>query len=511
MSRADRFAFLISLIGVLLAVFITDHIFERMAHLEDEIAYVWQAQAISRGELKLPSPPDPHSFLVPFVVDYHGERFGKYPLGWPALLAVGIFLGGRHLVNPLLSGLALWLIYRLGKRIFGETVGLLAAGLTLTSPFFLVNSGSLLSHPFGLVLSTSFVLAWLASWETDPRKMIKPTTNSWLSSILAAMALGVLGLTRPLTALALCLPFAVHGLYLFFRGNRQVRIQLLAFCAILIGLGSLHFLWQYAVSGDPWLNPYTLWWPYDKVGFGPGFGRVEGGHTLNQAWVNTRHSLWVGWHDLFGWGAYSWIFLPFGLISVIRYRQGRALLLASVYPILVVVYLAYWIGSSLFGPRYYFEGLYSLTLVSAAGIAYLAGWPTHPAEDWQGKAGWWRARPLLITALLTVLLAGNMLFYTPMRLESMRRLYGVERSRLQPFLTPEAQSLTPALVVVHPDKWTEYGALLELQDPFLDTPFIFVISRGVRADNALKGKFPERTILHYYPDEPYTLYKTSRP
>ncbi len=511
MSRADRLAILISLLGVLMAVFITDHIFERMAHLEDEIAYVWQAQAISRGYLTVSSPPDPDSFLVPFVVDYHGQRFGKYPLGWPALLAVGVFLGGRHLVNPLLSGLALWLIYRLGKRIFGETVGLLAAGLTLTSPFFLMNSGSLLSHPFGLVLSASFVLSWLASWESGPGKKIKPATKSWPTIIVAAMALGVLGLTRPLTAVGLCLPFVVHGLYLFIRGDRQVRIELLVFCAIVVGLGSLHFLWQYAVSGDPWLNPYTLWWPYDMVGFGPGFGRVEGGHTLSQAWVNTRHSLWVGWHDLFGWGAYSWIFLPFGLISVIRHRQGKALLLASVYPMLVVVYLAYWIGSSLFGPRYYFEGLYSLTLLSAAGIAFLAGWPAHPNEAWQDQTGPWRARPLLMTALLALLLTANLLFYTPIRMEGMQGLYGVERSRLQPFLTPEAQSVAPALVIVHPDKWIEYGALLELQDPFLDTPYIFVISRGVRPDNALKEEFPERTIFHYYPDEPYSLYKTPRP
>ena len=510
MSRLDRLAILISLLGFLLAALISDRIYERMAHLEDEMAFVWQAQAISKGYLTLPSPPDPHSFLVPFVVDYQGQRFGKYPLGWPALLAVGIILGGRHLVNPLLSGLALWLIYRLGKRTFGETVGLLAVGLTLTSPFFLLNSGSLLSHPFGLVLSASFALAWLASWEAGPRNRPAPAANSWLTTTVAALALGVLGLTRPLTAVGLSLPFVIHGLNLFIRGDRRVRIRLLVFCAIVIGMGSLHFLWQFAVSGDPWLNPYTLWWPYDRVGFGPGFGRIQGGHTLRQAWINTRHSLWVGWHDLFGWGAYSWVFLPFGLISVIRHRQGKALLLASVYPFLAVVYLAYWIGSWLFGPRYYFEGFYSLTLLSAAGIAFIAGWPARPDEAWQGKTGRRRLRPLLVTALLALLLTANLLFYTPMRLGGMKGLYGVSRSRLQPFLTPEAQAVAPALVIVHADKWTEYGALLELQDPFLNTPFIFVISRGARPDNALKEMLPQRTILHYYPDEPNNLYTAPR-
>ena len=147
MSRADRIALVLSLLAVVAAFLVADRIFENIAHLEDEIAYLWQAQAIAHGDLTLPSPPHPHSFLVPFVVDYKGLRFGKYPLGWPVLLGVGVRLGVRNLVNPLLAGLGVWLTYRLGKKIFGETVGLLAAGLTLTSPFFLVNSGSLLSHP----------------------------------------------------------------------------------------------------------------------------------------------------------------------------------------------------------------------------------------------------------------------------------------------------------------------------------------------------------------------------
>ena len=68
------------------------------------------------------------------------------------MLAIAIRVGARAWINPLLAGLGVWLTYLLGKRIFSDFVGLLAAGLTVTSPFFLMNSGSLLSHPFGLVL-----------------------------------------------------------------------------------------------------------------------------------------------------------------------------------------------------------------------------------------------------------------------------------------------------------------------------------------------------------------------
>ncbi|RPI31240.1 MAG: hypothetical protein EHM70_11970, partial [Chloroflexota bacterium] len=366
-SRSDLIALVLSLVGILAGVWVSVNIFEDMPHLEDEIAYVWQANVLAEGDLKIPSPPFKESFLVPFVVDHQGYRFGKYPIGWPLLLSVGVRLGLRTWVNPLLGGLAIWLTYRLGKRIFGSPTGLLAAALTAASPFFLMNTGSLLSHPLGLVLSIAFGLTWLDAFGkvSGPRR--------WPSTLLSALCLGLLVLVRPFSAVAVAFPFALYGLYLLVRGDGKTRLHLLAMGGLTLALALLHFLWQYAVTGDPLLNPYTLWWPYDKVGFGPGVGVTETGHTLRQAWVNTRYSLQIGWRDLFGWGNYSWIFLPFGLWAA--RRDVRGFLLALVYPSLVVFYLAYWVSSWLFGPRYFYEGLFSLTLISAAGIVYLAGWP----------------------------------------------------------------------------------------------------------------------------------------
>lgn len=519
-----RFALLFSALAFLAAALITERIFEGMPHIEDEIAYVWQAKALARGHLTIPSPPHEKSFLVPFVVDHNGQRFGKYPPGWPAVLALGVLLGARPLVNPLLAGAAVWLTYLLGSRLLGERVGLLAAGLTLTSPFFLMNSATLLSHPLGLVLSAIFALSWLEAFTGWP------SNRRWFFTLTAALALGVLFLTRPWTALGLGLPFSLHGIYLLWRGEWEVRRRFLVVCLVLLAAVLAYLGWQYALTGDPFLNPYILWWPYDKVGFGPGIGVTAEGHSLTQGLINTRQSLWNGSSDIFGWGYFSWIFLPFGVWVV--WRDARALLVASVFPCLVLVYIAYWIGSFLFGPRYYYEGLYSLAIISAAGIAFLAGWPITPAQPVkhvtenpghlvaEQPAGQpstpWRviqqitslrkARPWLALGVLGLLVSYNLLLYTPDRLGEIHGLYDIRRDRLQPFLTAEARELTPALVIVHPERWMPYGNLLELQDPFLSTPFIFAYSRGSQEDAALASSFPERAAIHYYPDEPYIFY-----
>ncbi len=507
--RADVIALLLAIAGFLTSALVTQRVFEAVSHIEDEIAYVWQAKAMVEGHLTIPSPPHSRSFLVPFIVDYEGERFSKYSPGWPALLSIAIRLGARAWINPLLAGLAVWLTYLLGKRIFSELVGLLAAGLTVTSPFFLMNAGSLLSHPFGLVLSLLFALGWLESfWDNTADKTVDNSSRArkhWWYTILSALALGLLILTRPMTALAVALPFGIHGLYLLIRGDTRTRLRLLVFSLIAIFFVGLYFLWQYSLTGDALLNPYTLWWPYDRVGFSPGHGRGPAGHTLNLAWINTRHSLDAGSYDLFGWGSFSWIFLPFGLWAARRNPKG--LLLGSVVVSLVLVYMTYWIGATLFGPRYYYEGLFSLTLFSAAGIAWLAGWPGRVEETFVRYTGWRKLRPLLVTLLLGVLVVINLVFFLPIRLGGMYGLYNIELADQKPFLTPATQSLAPALVIVHSARWMEYGALLDLEDPELTTPFIFAWSISTFADSMLANDFPNRTLYHYYPGRPFQLYK----
>jgi 4-amino-4-deoxy-L-arabinose transferase-like glycosyltransferase len=512
-SRADVLALLLAVAGFLASALVTQRIFEGIPHIEDEVAYVWQAKALAEGHLQVPSPAHPQSFLVPFVVDYQGERFGKYPPGWPAFLSLAIQLGLRAWVNPLLAGLGVWLTYQLGKRSFSQLVGLLAAGLTVTSPFFLMNSGSLLSHPFGLVLSATFALGWLeAFWKNKDKKGAEnPASirNQWRFTILSALALGILILTRPMTALAVALPFAVHGLYLLLRSDSATRLRLLIFSLVSIVFVGLFFLWQYSMTGDALLNPYTLWWSYDKVGFGPGHGRGENGHTLNQAWINLRQSLEAGSYDLFGWGRYSWLFLPFGIWATRRNPKG--LLLGSIVVSMVLVYMTYWIGAMLFGPRYYYEGLFSLTLISAAGIAWLAGWPSKPDEPFVHYTGWRKLRPLLVVLILGVLVGINLTLYTPNRLGGLIGLYNIERSDQLPFQTPEAQAFAPAMVIVHTRRWMEYGALLDLEDPEFTTPFIFAWNSSPSADASLSNDFPDRTVYHYYPGQSFQLYKVPLP
>ncbi|MCJ7621999.1 MAG: glycosyltransferase family 39 protein [Anaerolineaceae bacterium] len=503
MSRFDYTALLISIVAVLVSLFISGNIFDRIPHIEDEITYVWQARLAAQEDLTIPSPVCPNCFLEPFVIDLEGVRFGKYPPGWPVVLSFGIRLGMRHLVNPLLSGFTVWLTYLLVKKVTDEKTGLLSAALITTSPFFLMNSGSLLAHPWALLLSIIFIHAWLDTFDSQRADVPK-----WVCVLVAGAALGLLVLTRPLTAFGLCLPFVVHGLIILLRGTSLDRKNVLLIGVITICISGLYLVWQFALTGDLFKNPYILYWPYDKIGFGPGFGLNKGGHSLRHAYTNTKFSLQVGTSDLFGWPRISWIFLPFGIIAL--RKNWRGLMISSVFVSMVISYGAYWIGSWLLGPRYYYEGLFSLILLTAAGIRWLACKSSESINSGSMQT-FHRIRYIIITMLVCLLMIGNFFYYLPLRLGNLRGLYGISSSQLSPFEAFERESLTPALVLVDPHKvWLEYGGLLDLSSPYLNTPFIFIYDREAELNQMVIDLYPDRKVWYYYPEEPYSLFREPR-
>jgi len=498
-KRADVVAFVLAILGSVSSAWVAHSVYEGLPHLEDEFAFLWEAEVMTEGRIELATPFEANAHLVPFVVDYGGHRFGKYPPGWPAALSLGVRLGFPWEVNALFAGFSIWLIYRLGSKVAGKGVGLLGAGLSLSSPMFLMLSGSLLSHIFSLFLTCAFAMAWLELFPFKHKEECEKRIPTWMLVLITGMSLSLLALTRPLTAVGVGLPFILHGLWKFIRGNRSEQKQLIWIGALTFFLISLLPIWNAALTGDPLINPYTLWWEYDRIGFGPGIGVTETGHTLNLAYWNACWSLRTGVHDLFGWPYLSWIFLPFGLVAFKGKREGW--ILFSLFPALVLVYLAYWVGSWLYGPRYYFEALPGLAITSACGIAFIGGWGKRLTDRVS-------LRRVVSGFVVMIMVCFNILFYLPPRLAMMNQLNGISRHYLTPF---EGLNEDQVLVIVHPiERWTEYGTLLTLTPPFAETGLVVVHSEGLVANMRLASGYSGWEVYHYYPDAPNIFYREPR-
>jgi 4-amino-4-deoxy-L-arabinose transferase-like glycosyltransferase len=446
--------------------------FERLPHLEDEVAYLFQARTMAMGRLTVPSPAQPDSFWTPFVLDYRGQRFGKYTPGWPAMLAPGARAGVPWLVNPLLAACALYLVYRLGQTLYNKRTGLLAAALGLFSPLFLVLGASFLSHLASMVWLLLFSLWFI--WAVRGR-------SRWFA-LGAGLALGAAFLVRPLTAAAWAVPFALYVLVQLIRG-RPARTPYLLVAAGAMAMAAILPLYQWAVTGDPLLNPYTLWWPYDRVGFGPGFGAMPGGHSFHYAWVNLRQDLTNAATDVLGWPMLSWVPLLLGLALAPRRRRDWALL--APFACLVTAYLFYWIGSPsrLWGPRYYFEGFAGLWLLGAVGLV--------KAWDWaEARSRWLRIAGVGAVACL---LAANLFLLIPARWQEAHGFYGISRAQYRPILDADLHN---ALVIVYADRWLEYGAMLGEMSPTLDGEVVYARGSDPETDAAVIAQHPGRAVYY---------------
>jgi 4-amino-4-deoxy-L-arabinose transferase-like glycosyltransferase len=472
-NSAKRLILFICVLAFLFTSAVAYFAFERLPHLEDEVAYLFQAKTMALGRLTVPSPDNADAFWIPFVLDYQGQRFGKYPPGWPGLLALGVRVGLPWLVNPLLASIALYLVYCLGRTLYDERTGLLAAALGLVSPLFLVLGGSYLSHLASMVWLLLFSL-WF---------VMTAKGRSRLFAVGAGLALGLAFLTRSLTAVAYAVPFVIYSLAQVIK-RRQPHWPHYLLVALVGGLVALLVpVYQWLVTGDPWLNPYTLWWPYDRIGFGPTIGAMPGGHSPYYAWINVKQDLPRAATDVLGWPALSWVPLLLGL--GLRPRRPKDWALAVPFVSLVIAYLFYWIGSParLWGPRYYFEGFGGLWLLAAVGM-----WKVW---DWAALKQRW-VRPLLAGAL-TLMLVGSLLVNLPGRMAEAHGFYGITRAQLVPM---EEAGLQNALVIVYADRWLEYGAMLAGMSPLLDDEVIYARGGGVELDAAVIEEFGDRTVYY---------------
>jgi hypothetical protein len=279
-----------------LSAYTSRTVFERLPHLEDELAYLYQARVFAGGQVVVDTPQPSGSFWQPFVVDYEGKRFSKYAPGWSGLLALGVLMGAPWWVNAAFAALTVALVYRTGAELFNADTGLIAAGLVTFSPMAILLNGSLMSHTSALFSTALFTYAF---WRVERGR------NAVRWGLLAGLALGLLLVNRPLTAIGVAAPFVVYALArllgLLVRQRERLAGQFAALVAlglVTLVLAPLVPLYRYIATGDPLFNTYTLVWDYDRVGFGDDYGRY--GHTLRKGLRHAREDLTLTASDQIG-------------------------------------------------------------------------------------------------------------------------------------------------------------------------------------------------------------------
>ncbi|MBN1581692.1 MAG: glycosyltransferase family 39 protein [Anaerolineae bacterium] len=452
---------------------IATYLFERVPHLEDEVAYLFQAQVFAAGKTHTQAVLHSNCFFAPFVLDYEGRRFAKYTPGWSALLATGVKMGQPWWVNAACAALTIALIFRLGCEINDTWTGGLAAALAVTSPFVLLLSGSLMSHTSCLVFTTAFLLCFKRTF--DQGRAMK----QW--ALAGGAMLGMAFVIRPYTAVAIAVPAALYTLWRLGRYGEWERLWFIGLGVVPLALVVPLFnaIW----TGDPLLSPYVLFWPYDRIGFGPGHGPQPEGNTL---WIGLGEAVLVigrlaNW--LHGWPGLSLVFVI--CTFLFKPRRFWDLFLAGTALVLILAYVLYWTNGDLFGPRYTYEIVSALFVLSAAGIVRV--W------HWARRKNRWQVR--LLGGVLALLLAIDLLVYLPWQWHAYHNLFGISAASKTIL---EQAGLDNALVIVHTGErgWKDYAVPFSMNAPELDGSVVYA-SECPPMTQQLIDQFAEREVYYF--------------
>lgn len=340
--------------------------------VQDEAAYLLQAALFARGRWAGEAPPLPEFFAQMHVLT-EPVLASKYPPGLSLLLAPFVAIGFAALGPMLFATITGALTFVLARRVAGGLIALLT--------WILWSSGSALLRYQGSFLSQTVTVAlWLGTFYFVLE--YRAHQRSW-TLVAIAVCVGMLAITRPVTAVALAIPVGI----IIVRDVWHTRAWRPFFLATVVGAAivSLLPLQNRMTTGDWRLSPLvmysTRYAPFDFPGFGYTATRdiaplppdldslriflteARRQHTVPALPATLRSRAWYATLDIFtGWRAPLLLFALLGVLTMPT--AGRVALVVSIGLLLTYAFHAHWPHWT----AYYFEGYPAIVFASAVGL-----------------------------------------------------------------------------------------------------------------------------------------------
>jgi hypothetical protein len=356
----------------------------------DATAYSLEARALSHGLLAW-EVPEPRTevvgrFLVESTLDEGPRRIGVlFPPGYPAVLAVGEWLGAPMWVGPGLAILITLLVAKLADQLLPSELAererwlRVCVAVSVLSSALRYHTADTMSHGLAALLLTGAIVASIAH-----RRAPRVGTATLLGA-----SLGLLFATRPVTAAGAAILTAV----VLAPGSlsRASLARLAVGSAAALPFVALFFAHQHAVTGGLLVSSQRHYYalsdgPPDcfRWGFGEGVGclhehgdfvrhNLPEGFTLWPALKTTARRLVASLQD-----PLNDELLGIALVAAVAYvlvRRGRTplelLTAALAAPTLVLAYAPFYFDGNYpgGGARFYADGLPCLLVAGVVGLA----------------------------------------------------------------------------------------------------------------------------------------------
>lgn len=351
---------------ILLAILLTSFFaFENKPHLVDSIAQVFQTKIFSSFALTAPKPQIVSAFVTLHMLIDENSWYAQYPPGHSAVLALGNLLGLSWFLPKILAFLSALLIARTTKEIYGQTFYNRTLLLLLFCPFFIFMSASYMNHVSALFF-LSFFFYYFVKWENTDK-------NFYL--FLAGSGMGIAATVRPLTAIAVAIPFVFFA----FKKVKAPFLKLIPGVISAVFFSSTFLLYNKLTTGNAFLPGYLKLWGSSH---GLGFRESPWGemHTPLTGLRNELVDLSLLNEYLFEWPIPS--LFPIAIYFLFKnnlHKWDKRLLYCFL--MLPITYFFYWHRDAFLGPRFMYEGIIFLVPLTVSSL-------THGIEALKNKKAW---------------------------------------------------------------------------------------------------------------------------
>ena len=351
-ARGGVSLFLAMLVAALVPSLLSWIALDRFPLTNDEFAYLFQARLFAHGELAHDWGSLADFFTSPQTQNVGGRIFSVVLPGHSAVLAPGLLLGLPELLPRMLAALSVALTWSLGVRL-GIARPLWAAWCLALSPAFLGVESLYLSHASSLPLALLF--AWCTLGGLDAARA-GATRRAFVLAAFGGLALSLAFVVRPVTALALALPYLVLIVH-----ERPKRSAALVGVALVCAIPAVLWLaWvNRELTGSPFQTAYTQFNRASNATYGAVDLKNAGAIA---AFNLSRLSIWSS-------GLVPGLILPVIGFGLAARRSARMWVLAAAPISLFAFYLLHpFHGVPWVAPVYMTDSLPELALLSAQGL-----------------------------------------------------------------------------------------------------------------------------------------------
>ena len=369
--RLDNFAFVAAVWVTAVAALLSIVSYQRVPHIPDETAYLYQARYFAEGMLAMPAPQVPEAFNIE-LMDINNERWYSAQLpGWPAILSLGVLLGAPWFVNPILAGINILLAYLFVQGIYNRHTARIVLILLCASPWYMFMAMNFMTHTLTLTCTLAAANLVIAARNTGNAAW------GWISGIF----IGMLSLIRPLEALVIA---GLIGLWSIGIGGSRLKFS--ALCGIVLGTilaGMIGLYYNFLMTGDPLSFPFTAytdkyyWAGSNNLGFGAsrdmGWRTLDPlpGHGFIDVLINAGFNIFSMNTELFGWSVGSLLFIAVMLVSGGKKKNDYVMF--AVIACIIGIHTFYWFGGGPdFGARYWYLVLLPCVVLTVRGMQHLA-------------------------------------------------------------------------------------------------------------------------------------------